>query len=72
MRSKVEVEEKIWETNTYVIEAESEGKARRNILEGNGEGFIELVEEFPDTREVINIRSITPTVEAAEDTLTTK
>ena len=72
MRFKVEVEEKVWETNTYLVEADSAEDARQNILEGDGEGLIELIEVFPDTSEIINIRSITPITEAAEDTLTTK
>jgi DNA polymerase/3'-5' exonuclease PolX len=66
MKFRVEVEEKVWETNTYLVEAESEEDVRKNLLEGYGEGIIEMIENFPDTGEITNIRSIKPITEAAE------
>ena len=67
MKFKVEVDETIWEVRTYIGEAESEDAARKNLLEGDGEGMIELTECFPDTNEITNIRSITPITEAAKN-----
>jgi hypothetical protein len=65
-RWRVEVDETVCEANTYIVEAESEEEARKNLLEGYGEGMIELTETYPDTNEITNIRSIKPIVEAAE------
>ena len=57
---KVEVDETIWAVNTYIVEAESEEAARKNLLKGYGEGILELTETFSDTSEVTSIRSVTP------------
>ena len=64
MKFKVEVDETMWSVNTYIVEAESEDRARKQILAGYGEGFIELVETHTDTSEITDVRMIEPIPEA--------
>jgi hypothetical protein len=54
----VEVDETEYATNTYLVEAETEEQARRQILEGDGEGMIELRETYTENSNITNIRSV--------------
>ncbi len=60
---KVEVDETCQEVNTYIIEAGSEVELEIDLLEGNEEGIIELVETHSDERHITNICSIKPFTE---------
>jgi hypothetical protein len=60
MKFKVEVDAISWEVNTYIIEAGSEVELEIDLLEGNEEGIIELVETHSETRTITNVRSIKP------------
>ena len=60
MKYLVEVDESSFETNTYLVEAKSEEAARKEMLEGYGEGVIELVETYQDTSEITGVRSVKP------------
>ena len=63
MKFKVEVDETCQEVNTYIIEAGSEIELEIDLLEGNEEGIIELVETHTETSTITNIRSIKPYTE---------
>ena len=63
MKFKVEVDAISWEVNTYIIEAGSEVELEIDLLEGNEEGIIELVETHSETSTITNIRSIKPYTE---------
>ena len=60
MKFKVEVDAISWEVNTYIIEAGSEVELEIDLLEGNEEGIIELVETHSETRHITNVRSVKP------------
>jgi hypothetical protein len=60
MKYLVEVDEKVWEVNTYLVEAESEEAAKIDLLYGFGEGMLELVETHSETNTITNIRSVKP------------
>jgi len=60
MKYLIEVDESSFEVNTYLVEAESEEAARKEMLEGYGEGVIELTETIQETNEITNVRSIKP------------
>ena len=63
MKFKVEVDETSWEVNTYIVEAGSEVELEIDLLEGNEEGIIELIESHSETSTITNIRSIKPYTE---------
>ena len=63
MKFKVEVDAISWEVNTYIIEAGSEVELEIDLLEGNEEGIIELIESHSETSTITNIRSIKPYTE---------
>ena len=63
MKFKVEVDAISWEVNTYIIEAGSEVELEIDLLEGNEEGIIELIETHSQTRTITNIRSNKPYTE---------
>jgi uncharacterized membrane protein len=63
MKFKVEVDETSQEVNTYIVEAGSEVELEIDLLEGNEEGIIELVETHSETRTITNVRSIKPYTE---------
>ena len=54
----VEVDETDWATNTYLVEADTEEQARRQLLKGDGEGMIELRETYAENSTITNIRSV--------------
>lgn len=60
MKYLVEVSESSFQLNTYLVEAESENEARKEMLEGYGEGVIELTETFNETSEITNVHSVKP------------
>jgi uncharacterized membrane protein len=60
MKFKVEVDETCQEVNTYIIEAGSEVELEIDLLEGNEEGIIELVETHSETCHITNVRSVKP------------
>jgi hypothetical protein len=63
MKYKVEVDEVIWAVNTYIVQAESEDAIRIDLMEGIFDGIIEQTETYSDTKNITNIRSITPIAE---------
>ena len=63
MKFKVEVDETSWEVNTYIIKAGSEVELEIDLLEGNEDGIIELVETHSETSTITNVRSIKPYTE---------
>ena len=63
MKYKVEVDEIVWAVNTYIVEAESEDAIRIDLMEGIFDGIIEQTETYSDTKNITNIRSITPIAE---------
>ena len=63
MKYKVEVDETCQEVNSYIVEAGSEVELEIDLLEGNEEGIIELVETHTETSTITNIRSIKPYTE---------
>ena len=56
----IEVDETEWANNTYLVEADSEERARTQLLKGDGEGMIELRETYTESSTITNIRSIKP------------
>ncbi|GEM_PF-2586383 len=60
MKYLVEVDESSFEVNTYLVEAASEEDARKGMLEGYGEGVIELTETIQETNEITKVRSVKP------------
>ena len=60
MKYLVEVDESSFEVNTYLVEAASEEDAREGMLEGYGEGVIELTETIQETNEITKVRSVKP------------
>ncbi len=56
----VEVDETQLEQNTYIVEADTEQAARFMMLEGYGEGILELRETYTDLSEITKVRSIKP------------
>jgi hypothetical protein len=60
MKYLVEVDESIFASNTYLVEAESEKAARKDMLEGYGEGILELVATYHDESEITNVHSVKP------------
>lgn len=56
----VEVDETQLEQNTYIVEADSEQAARFMMLQGYGEGILELRETFVDSNDITKVRSIKP------------
>jgi uncharacterized membrane protein len=64
MKFKVEVEEISWEVNTYIIEAGSEVELEIDLMEGNDEGIIEMIETLPEKRQITKVRSVKPYLES--------
>ena len=56
----IEVDETQLQQNTYIVEAENEQAARFMMLQGYGEGILELRETYVDTSEITEVRSIKP------------
>ncbi len=63
MKFKVEVDETCQEVNTYIIEAGSEVELEIDLLEGNEEGIIEMIETHTETSTITKVRSIKPYTE---------
>ncbi len=59
MKFKVEVDETCQQVNTYIVEAGSEVELEIDLLEGNEEGIIELVETH-SRLSYTNVRSVKP------------
>ncbi len=56
----VEVDETQLEQNIYIVEAENEKAARFMMLQGYGEGILELRETYVDSSEITQVRCIKP------------
>lgn len=56
----VEVDETQLEQNIYIVEADNEQAARFLMLQGYGEGILELRETYVDSSEITKVRSVKP------------
>jgi hypothetical protein len=63
MKYLIDVSESCFQTNTYLVEAKSEDAARKNLLDGSGEGTVELVSSYNDTSEIKKVLSLKPYTE---------